>query len=346
LTESRQGREEDVPHNGCDVVVVGASAGGVEALRALVGGLPADFAAPVVVVLHVPASGPSVLPAILSRAGPLPAVHAADGVALEAGRIYVAPPNCHVLVSDGSLTLSRGPKENGHRPAIDPLFRSAVASFGERTAGVVLSGTLDDGTAGLFAIKSEGGATLVQDPEEALYNSMPSSAIRYVEPDYVLPTRGLADTLVRLAAGSNGGRGKEQPVDDFAPAPEAEQAQPGDLAPFSCPDCGGALWAREHRDLETFRCRVGHAYSANSLVARHAETVERTLWTAYRALEERAALSQRVARRLAEHGRRDSADQFERQALETTRQAEGLKRLLDDLDAAPDAEDADTADAR
>jgi len=335
-----------VPDNGCDVVVVGASAGGVEALSALVRALPADFAAPVIVVLHVPASGPSVLPAILSRAGPLPAVHVADGVALEPGRIYVAPPNCHVLVSGGSLTLSRGPRENGHRPAIDTLFRSAVASFAERTAGVVLSGTLDDGTAGLFAIKSEGGATLVQDPEEALYNSMPSSAIRYVEPDYVLPAHGLADTLVRLTAGSNGHPAKEEPVDQFAPAPAAEQAQPGDLAPFSCPDCGGTLWVQAHGELETFRCRVGHAYSANSLVARHADTVERALWTAYRALQERAAMSQRVSRRLAEHGRHESADEFERQALETTRHAGALKRLLDDLEAAPDAEDAEVADPR
>jgi two-component system chemotaxis response regulator CheB len=335
-----------VPDNGCDVVVVGASAGGVEALSALVRGLPADFAAPVVVVLHVPASGPSVLPAILSRAGSLPAVHAVDGAALEPGRIYVAPPNNHVLISDGSLTLSRGPKENGHRPAVDPLFRSAVASFGERTAGVVLSGTLDDGTAGLFAIKSQGGPTLVQDPEEALYNSMPSSAIRYVKPDYVLPTRGLAETLVGLATRSKGRVGKESFVDDFAPAPAAEQAQPGELAPFSCPDCSGALWVQENGELETFRCRVGHGYSANSLVSRHAETVERTLWTAHRALEERAALSQRMARRLADHGRRDSAADFERKALETTRQAEGLKRLLHDLEAAPDAEDADTAGPR
>jgi len=336
----------DVPDNGCDVVVVGASAGGVEALSAFVRALPADFAAPVVVVLHVPASGPSVLPAILSRAGPLPAVHATDGAALEPGCIYIAPPNCHVLVSGGRLMLSRGPRENGHRPAIDPLFRSAVASFGERTAGVVLSGTLDDGTAGLFAIKSEGGATLVQDPEEALYNSMPSSAIRYVDPDYVLPARGLAETLARLAAGSNGGVRKEGPVDDFAPAPAAEQAQPGDLAPFSCPDCGGALWVQERGELETFRCRVGHAYSANSLVARHADTVERALWTAYRALQERAAMSRRVSRRLSDHGRRRSAATFERQAVETARQADGLKRLLDELEAAPDAEDAAAANPR
>jgi two-component system chemotaxis response regulator CheB len=336
----------DVPDNGCDVVVVGASAGGVEALSALVRALPADFPAPVIVVLHVPASGPSVLPAILSRAGPLQAVHAADGAVLEPGRIFVAPPNCHVLVSNGSITLSRGPRENGHRPAIDPLFRSAVASYGERTAGVVLSGTLDDGTAGLFAIKSQGGATLVQDPEEALYNSMPSSAIRHVDPDYVLPASGLAETLARLAAGSNGRPGKEEPVEDFAPAPAAEQAQPGDLAPFSCPDCGGALWVQKHGDLETFRCRVGHAFSANSLVSRHADTVERAVWAAYRALEERAAMSHRVSRRLAEHGRADSAAQFEREALETTRQAESLKRLLDGLEAPPVAEDADVLDPR
>ena len=197
-----------MPENGCDVVVVGASAGGVEALAALAHALPAVFGAPILVVLHVPPTGTSVLPGILSRAGRLPAVHARDGETVEAGHIYVAPPDSHLLISGRLLQLTRGPRENGHRPAIDPLFRSAAASHKRRAAGVVLSGTLDDGTAGLFAIKQGGGATLVQDPAEALYGAMPASAIAYVQPDYVLPTAELADVLVRLTGASNGGRAK------------------------------------------------------------------------------------------------------------------------------------------
>jgi two-component system chemotaxis response regulator CheB len=340
-----------VPDNGCDIVVVGASAGGVEALSAFARALPPDFAVPVLVVLHVPATGTSVLPDILSRAGALPARHPVDGERLRGGYIYVAPPNCHLLIADGAVELSRGPRENGHRPAIDPLFRSAAAAYDGRTAGVVLSGTLDDGAAGLFVIKAHGGATLVQDPEEALYTSMPANAIRYVAPDYVLRMTELVDVLVRLTANSHTSLGtgeekEEDPVDQAAPAPGAEQAQPGDLAPFSCPDCGGSLWAISQGGLETFRCRVGHAFSLNSLAARHGDAVDRALWTAYRALEERAAMSRRVARRLTDRERHDSAARFEAQAVESMRQAEVLKRVLDEVEATPDAGAAEENEER
>jgi two-component system, chemotaxis family, protein-glutamate methylesterase/glutaminase len=221
-----------VPENGCDVVVVGASAGGVEALSALARALPADFGAPILVVLHVPAMGTSVLPAILSRAGLLPAAHARDGDTVDAGHIYVAPPDCHLLIQGRSLELTRGPRENGHRPAIDPLFRSAAASYDGRVAGVVLSGTLDDGAAGLFAIKQAGGTTLVQDPAEALYHAMPAAAIAYVQPDYVLPMAELADVLVRLTARPNDGPAQEDASTEAAPSPSGDAARPGDLAPF------------------------------------------------------------------------------------------------------------------
>jgi two-component system chemotaxis response regulator CheB len=186
-----------MPGNDFDVVVVGASAGGVEALRNLAAALPEDFGAPLLVVLHVPSRG-SVLPQILDRAGPLRANHAEDGMPLAPGRIFVAPPNRHLLVADGMVSLGSGPQEHFHRPAIDPLFRTAAAAYGERATGVILSGALDDGTVGLAAIKEAGGATLVQDPEEALYPSMPSNAIAHVGPDYILRVTEIADMLVRL----------------------------------------------------------------------------------------------------------------------------------------------------
>ena len=174
---------------GHDLVVIGASAAGVEALKTVAANLPADLHASVVAVLHLPAGGTSVLPSILDRAGPLPAKPANDGEPLEPGTIYVAVPDCHVQVEDGRLQVQGGPRENGHRPAIDPLFRSAAHSHRERTIGVILSGALDDGARGLRAIKAHGGMTLVQDPETALHPGMPRAAIRSVAPDRVLPPR-------------------------------------------------------------------------------------------------------------------------------------------------------------
>jgi len=334
-----------MPDNDCSLVVVGASAGGVEALQRFVRALPGDFAAPVLVVLHASPTGRSYLPEILSRAGSLPAVHALDGAPIEAGRVYVAPPDSHLVVTDGQMALAKGPRENGHRPAIDPLFRTAADAFRSHVAGVVLSGTLDDGTVGLHCIKDAGGATLVQDPADALYRDMPDNAIAYVHPDYVQPVEELVDTLVRLttSAPTNGRRPDPmRPRDDLpdaAPAPSAEIAQPGQMVAFSCPDCGGAIWEIREGDATRYRCRVGHAFTLNNLVARQGESVERALWTAYRALEERSAMSRRIARRLADRGREESAERFERQAEVAERNASELKGVLGAFEAAPHATD-------
>ena len=183
---------------GHDIIVVGASAGGVEALVTLVGSLPADLPAAVFIVLHIPAQCPSVLPDILARSGPLVALHAEDGDAIELGKIYVAPPDHHLLIVHESIQITHGPKENRHRPAVDPLFRSAATAYKQRVIGVVLTGSLDDGSAGLLAIKQCGGLTVVQDPEDALYPSMPQHAIEHVAVDYVLPLLEIGVLLGRL----------------------------------------------------------------------------------------------------------------------------------------------------
>lgn len=267
---------------GHDIIVIGASAGGVETLTKLMHDLPTDMPAALFVVLHMPTHGTSALPAILNRAGALPAVHPHDGDPILHGRIYIAPPDYHLLIEHDTIRLSRGPRENRHRPAVDPLFRTAARFYNRRVVGVILSGTLDDGTAGLQAIKMRGGIAVVQDPEGALYPGMPKSAIENVQTDYVLPIHNIAPMLVRLA---------HEPIPDL-PVPttsddlefEVEMAEfdmdaiesderPGTPSQYACPTCGGILWELHDGRLLRFRCRVGHAFSAQSLMAEQSDGV-------------------------------------------------------------------------
>jgi two-component system, chemotaxis family, protein-glutamate methylesterase/glutaminase len=182
------------------IVVIGASAGGVEAVSTIVRELPVSLPAAVFVTLHFPATGTSFLPRILARMGRLPVMHPRDGERLERGHIYVAPPACHMMLRRGAIRVARGPRENGMRPAIDPLFRSAAAAYADRVVGVVLTGSLDDGTAGLLAIKRAGGIAIVQDPADALFASMPQSAIEHVSVDHVLPRSEIARAIIDAAA--------------------------------------------------------------------------------------------------------------------------------------------------
>jgi two-component system, chemotaxis family, protein-glutamate methylesterase/glutaminase len=323
--------------NGHDIITIGASAGGVEALAQLARGLPRDVPAALFVVHHFPPYGTSVMPNILSRAGPLPAAHAVDGEAIRPGRIYVAPPDHHLLVKPGHVRLGRGPRENGHRPAVDPLFRSAARAYGRRVIAVVLSGTLDDGTAGLVAVKRRGGIAVVQHPDDALYSGMPQSAIDNVAVDEILPLSEIAPALVRLAHEPVEEKGAEPVSDEMeieSDIAELDMAafqheeRPGIPSGFACPECGGALWELSEEEMFRFRCRVGHAYSSDTLLAHQTDALEAALWTAARALEESKALAHRLKDRALKRGNPLMAERFEDRAREAEQRAALIRRLL------------------
>jgi two-component system, chemotaxis family, protein-glutamate methylesterase/glutaminase len=322
---------------GHDIIVIGASAGGVETITQLVGYLPADLPAALFVVIHIPAHSRSALPAILHRNGKLHAFHPEDGDPIQSGRIYIAPPNMHLLVKDGYIRLTHGPRENGHRPAIDPLFRTAARSYGRQVVGVVLSGTLDDGTAGLQAIKMRGGVTIVQSPEEAIYPGMPRSAIEHVQIDHVLSVAQIAEKLIALAHQPVYRENEETPSEEMEieadmaeldPAALARHERPGTPSGFACPECGGALWEVHEDKLIRFRCRVGHAYSPETLLAHQSEALEDALWVALRALEERAALSARMADRSRERGQEHTTARFDTDSKDATARAEIVREVL------------------
>jgi two-component system, chemotaxis family, protein-glutamate methylesterase/glutaminase len=318
-----------------DIVVVGASAGGVEALADLAVSLPPDLPAAVFVVLHVPSTGTSALPGILSRHGPLPAAHVKDGEPIERGRIYVTPPDHHVLLRSGHMHLARGPRENGHRPAVDPLFRSAAREYGTRVIGVVLSGTLDDGTAGLAAIKARGGLAVVQEPADALYPNMPASALEHVRVDHVQPAAAIGELLGRLSVEPAGEASPAAPADmevevdvEGFSLEAIEGEHPGKPSGFSCPDCNGVLREIQDGELERFRCRVGHAWSPESLLTQQSEALEAALWIALRSLEERAALARKLAEPARRRGHRITAGRFAEQAAEAQQAARLVRNLL------------------
>ena len=326
----------DRPESKHDLVVIGASAGGVEALRELAACFPPDLDAPVVAVLHLPAGGTSVLPSIIDRAGPLRALPAEDGAELEPGTIYVAVPDCHVQIDDGRLRVVGGPRENGHRPAIDPLFRTAAQSHGEHAIGVILSGALDDGTRGLRAIKARGGITIVQDPNTALHPGMPTAAIRFVAPDRVLNVQEIGATLAKFVnssreKGHNGLEMKER-SERATIHEQADPEQPGEETGLTCPECGGAIYELADGGITSYRCRVGHVYGSDTFVVEQSKTVENSLWAALRLLEERAVLMRRLAER---HGRYEqSARSFSEKADELEGHAAELTHLLREVTAA------------
>ena len=322
----------------CDIVVIGASAGGIEPLIGLVRDLPAGFPGAVFVVTHVPPYSVSKLPQILGRAGQLPAAHAGNGDRIEPGRIYVAPPDRHLLVRQGWVELTRGPRENHSRPAIDPLFRSAARAYGPRVVGVVLSGALYDGSAGLLAVKGRGGIAVVQDPEDAAVDSMPRSALRHTEADYVLPAREIGAALGRLARQPERQEGDAPVVDidehmsrvieqDFAE--QAGDRRADELTVYTCPDCGGVMWQAEEAPPIRFRCHVGHAYAPQVLLAQKSEELESALWRCVRLLREKSTLSRQMVVRPAAGGNGTLTERIEEQAALDERHAQVIRELLE-----------------
>ena len=322
---ARLGADIDNPMSVRNVFVVGASAGGFNALRRLAAELPRDLDAAVLVVLHVAPDFPSSLPQFLEAVGRLPAVQASHDDAIVPGRIYVAPPDHHMLVHDSRIVLSRGPRENFSRPAIDPLFRSAAQTYGPKVTGVVLSGTLGDGTVGLMVIKAHGGTTVVQDPKDLKYSQMSELAIESAPIDYILPIEKIAALLVDRANGSSSKTGKTDSMEtsiEHSPdlverdlKAQVEGQRSGQTAIYSCPECGGTLWqVDEQKMVQQFRCHVGHAYAPDALLNGISNNMENALWTAVRALVERATLNRQIAKRLRDNGREARAQSMEEQA--------------------------------
>ena len=315
--------------------MVGASAGGVEALKSIAAGLPESLPAAVFCTVHVAPTGPRLLPSILDFPGGMPTKYGRDGEEIVRGRMYLAPPDHHLLLRRGSVQVTRGPRENRHRPAVDPLFRSAAVAYGPRVIGVVLTGNLDDGTRGLSAVKRCGGLAVVQDPDDALYPSMPSSALRNTPVDHIATLADLPALLRRLVC--------EPPAPPASPPSRVEVEagmseretdesalldRVGHRSALTCPECHGALWELEDGNLLNFRCHVGHAFSSNALLMDHSKELEASLWAAVRGFEESATIADRIAERRAE----DSVgDEFVARARAAREHAQRLRELIDQL---------------
>jgi two-component system chemotaxis response regulator CheB len=320
-----------------DIIVIGASAGGIEALRELAGALPISFSASIFVVQHIAAESPSVLASILARAGRLPAHTARHLQPILPGNIYVAPPDHHLLLDPaGHILTTRGPKENRFRPAVDPLFRSAARAFGPRVIGIVLTGGLDDGTAGLWAIKRRGGTAVVQDPMDALFPSMPLSAIKHIAVDYCAPLAEIGPLLVRLTKEPVEEKWEVKVPDDIdieVKIAEEDRAidvgvlRLGDVSIFTCPECHGALLQLKEDKPLRYRCHTGHGFTFNSLLAELTDNIEDSLWTTIRSIQESSMLMRHMADHLSAGEQEDAADMLRTKAQEAEHRAEMVRQV-------------------
>ena len=317
-----------------DIVVIGGSSGGLEAVRTILSGFPGDLSAAIFVVLHSSPDSPGVLDRIFGRASVLRVTYAIDREPIEPGRVYLAPPDRHLLLKRDHVRVTRGPRENRFRPAVDPLFRTAASAHGGRVIGVVVSGGQDDGAVGLRLIKNHGGTAIVQDPLEAVAPGMPQAAVTHVEVDYVVKVDEIAGVIGRLA---------KEPIDVMEMAMKDEDMRDiaemgsdaihhaqnlGPPSPFTCPECGGALWQSHEDELLQFQCHIGHRYSGESLVTAQSEALDHALWAGLRALEENAELRRRMARHARDRGMAAIAAGYDEHAAESEQRAADIRRVL------------------
>jgi two-component system chemotaxis response regulator CheB len=326
------------PRRGHDIIVVGTSAGGVQTLKTLAEGLPADFPGAVFVVIHTAPDAPGLMAQILARAGPLPALYPSEGEEIRPGRIYVAPPDHHMVLGPGHVHLSRGPRENASRPSVNPLFRSAARTYGSRVVGVILTGALDDGTAGMIAIEEAGGVTIVQDPEDADFRDMPESALAFVDVDHVLPASEIPACLVALARRPLTGVTAMDPSAKRVEQVELPKHQASGLA---CPECHGALWEVSEGNLIEYRCRVGHLYSPDSLMHHLTTRSIEELESTHRALEEEAAMAEKMLERAVDRNApAGRTARFRRRAAAARARAAAVARAIE-MPGEPPPEAAD-----
>lgn len=327
------------------IVVMGGSQGAIEALLNIMPSLPADLAAAFFVVVHISVESNGFLPRVLQRGCPLKVFHARDGEPIQSGNVYVAPPDYHVTLEGRTVHVLRGPRENRHRPAIDPLFRTAARSFGPRVIAVLLSGNFDDGSIGMLAVRRWGGVGIVQDPAHAEAAEMPRNALRYGGADYVLPVSQIAPKLIELIVsrefamkkrGQSTNANKALAADQQVRGnEEAVYSGKGEGKPsvFACPECHGVLWEVKEGGLERFRCRVGHSYTVNSLKNEIDQSSETALWAAMRALEEKAAVTQRILNSI--NGSGSYAQRLTEQMQADRDNAHVIRSMIFQADVAP-----------
>jgi two-component system, chemotaxis family, protein-glutamate methylesterase/glutaminase len=325
-----------------DIIVIGASAGGITTLKKLVSYLPRDLQATILVVLHLGSYSNSTIDTILSEAGPVPATFAKHGEFIAPGRMYIAPPDFHLLIDKDVMVLSKGPRENLWRPSIDTLFRSVAVSYGVRVVGVILTGYLDDGVAGLLAIQRCGGKIMVQDPAEAPFPDLPNNVLAHMHVDFCLPVEDLARQLIQQV---------KKEVDPEFPPPDDLIEQnlsadaymshipashvPGEVAGLSCPECGGTLWEQTHGSLSRYQCHVGHAFSEQSLLSGKSNTLDQTLWTAFRLMEERVTLLRKCIARAESSGLRHTLSLYQQKLEPLLPQLQQFRELLSQKSSLP-----------
>jgi two-component system, chemotaxis family, protein-glutamate methylesterase/glutaminase len=317
-----------------NLVVIGGSAGAIEAVREILRRLPGELPAAICVVIHSSPDGPSLLPQVLGRSSNLPTAFARHDEPIETGRVYIAPPDQHLLVSNGRLHLTRGPRENGFRPAVDPLFRSAASARRSGVLSVIVSGALNDGTYGAMLVKRAGGLVIVQDVQDALVASMPRSVLDNVAVDYSLPCAEIGPLLNRLVREPAIGGGAMSPIEENSEPAEGQnrgvhpQGVNGPPSPYTCPDCGGALWELQNGELLRYQCHIGHGYTAETLAVDQEYRFETAMWTAARVLEQTASLHRRMAERADRGNLAGVAADYRRRADEADEQGDLLREAL------------------